>query len=287
MKKTKKKKKSQKKHQTKRQLIFPVVILVALGIIIALYVLWHAAAPAKVERLVTFYDRGTKHVVLTYAGTVREALQAANINVDARDIVEPSQKSRLTESHPDVIIYRSRPVAVVDGGRHQTVMTVAQSPNAILKAGGFEPLGRKDKAAFRIGDIATDGAVVVLDVERTKLKKRKVVFIPRPDALTVSKGAQVFVDSDGVAHRETYYDLPMNIVIGSCGASGSYKVRSDGAKVDQDGYVLVAANLTSYPRCTIVETSLGPGKVYDTGGFAAVHPYGFDLATDWTNYNGQ
>lgn len=78
----------------------------------------------------------------------------------------------------------------------------------------------------------------------------------------------------------------MNIVIGACGGGG-YTIRYDGAKIDADGYVLVAANYASYPRCTVVETSLGPGKVYDTGGFAARHPYGFDLATDWTNYDGR
>ena len=71
----------------------------------------------------------------------------------------------------------------------------------------------------------------------------------------------------------------------ACGG-GSYSVRTDGAKVDQVGYVLVAANLSRYPRCSIVETSLGPGKVYDTGGFAARNPEQFDLATDWSNHNG-
>jgi hypothetical protein len=34
-----------------------------------------------------------------------------------------------------------------------------------------------------------------------------------------------------------------------------------------------------------LKQGLGPGKVYDTGGFAARHPYGFDLATDWTNHD--
>ena len=32
---------------------------------------------------------------------------------------------------------------------------------------------------------------------------------------------------------------------------------------------------------------MGPGKVYDTGGFAARYPHGFDLATDWTNNDGR
>jgi uncharacterized protein YabE (DUF348 family) len=106
-----------------------------------------------------------------------------------------------------------------------------------------------------------------------------------PNALTKSKGAQQFTDSKGVTHRETYYDLNMNVVMRACGGGG-YTVRSDGAKVDKDGYILIAAHLGNYPRCSVVETSMGPGKVYDTGGFATKHPHGFDLATDWTRADG-
>lgn len=107
------------------------------------------------------------------------------------------------------------------------------------------------------------------------------------NGLTKSKGAHHFTDSKGVTHRETYYDLPMNVVMGACGG-GTYTVRiADGAKVDKDGYILVAANLRNYPRCSVVETSMGPGKVYDTGGFAVRHPHGFDLATDWTVADGR
>ncbi len=119
--------------------------------------------------------------------------------------------------------------------------------------------------------------------------KKEIVIVgtkPSGDGLSKSKGVLHYTDSRGVVHRETYYDLPMNVVIGFCGG-GSYSVRADGAKVDEDGYILVAANLSRYPRCSTVETSLGPGKVYDTGGFATVHPDGFDLATDWTNNDGR
>ncbi|MBR3332173.1 G5 domain-containing protein [Candidatus Saccharibacteria bacterium] len=88
-----------------------------------------------------------------------------------------------------------------------------------------------------------------------------------------------------VERQETFYDLDMGIVIGFCGTS--YSVRADGVKVDQDGYVMVAANLSRYPRCSVVETSLGAGKVYDTGSFATSNPEQFDIATDWTNHNGR
>lgn len=108
--------------------------------------------------------------------------------------------------------------------------------------------------------------------------------------LTVGKGRNYYTytkpDGTTVLRQETYYDLNMAIVMHTCGG-GDYTVREDGAKVDKDGYVLVAANLGLYPRCTVVETSLGPGKVYDTGGFAASNPEQFDLATDWTNKDGR
>ena len=246
------------------------------------------AKPTQPERIVTFYDRGIVRSILTRADTVRDALKFAHIEVDPHDIMEPSIDSSFTKSYVDVIIYRSRLVAVTDGTARQKVMTALQSPNEILKEAGLKALGPKDKTSFEQGDLAIDGAPTKLIVSRAKLKiTHRVSFQPKPNALTKSKGAQVYVDSDTVVHRETYYDLPMGIVMKSCGAAGTYTIRSDGAKVDQDGYVLVAANLAAYPKCTIVDTSMGPGKVYDTGSFAARYPYGFDLATDWTNYDGQ
>lgn len=110
---------------------------------------------------------------------------------------------------------------------------------------------------------------------------------PGPNALTKAKGAQYYTDSNGINHRETYYDLNMSVVMQACGQGGYYTVRPDGVKVDRAGYVLIAANYGRYPRCSIVETSVGPGRVYDTGGFATRYPDGFDLATDWTNYDGR
>jgi hypothetical protein len=274
-------------HKRLIALAVAVLLFVVVGMIYALL----RPEPSGTKRLVTFYDRGAPQVVLTRATTVQEALDAAQIRVGAHDEVEPGRDSALTSQNVDVIIYRSRLVAIQDGVIRRSVVTVAQSANAVLKVAKLQPLNAKDSASFRQGTLTYDGAGVVLAVERAAIKKKtpaaRPVFKPRADALTPSKGAQVFVDSQGVAHRETYYDLPMNVVIGACGPDGIYTIRSDGAKVDQDGYVLVAANLGSYPRCTVVETSLGPGKVYDTGGFAVHHPYGFDLATDWSNYNGQ
>lgn len=118
-------------------------------------------------------------------------------------------------------------------------------------------------------------------------KQVEIVGIKPRDGLSKAKGVYMFTDSNGISHRETYYDLLMNVVMRNCGGDGTYTVREDGVKVDKDGYVLIAAHLGRYPRCSVVETSLGPGKVYDTGSFTSKHPDGFDLATDWTNSDGR
>lgn len=269
-----------------KQLLLVGGVLLAVCVVVA-YGIIRITTPTQPQRLVRFYDRGIEQSTLTTASTVRDALKAAAIEIDPHDIVEPTVDTALTESYVDIIIYRSRPVAIVDGSIRQTIMTSLQSPNGMLEEAGLNALGPKDKTTFSKGDLIIDGAHVNLIVSRAELEAPpQVSFQPKPNALTSSKGAHVYVDTDGVAHRETYYDLPMNVVIKSCGAAGTYTIRSDGAKIDQDGYILVAANLAAYPRCTIVDTSMGPGKVYDTGGFAVRHPYGFDLATDWSNHNG-
>jgi len=125
-------------------------------------------------------------------------------------------------------------------------------------------------------------------VTRNPTQQNEVIGIYNAGAgLTKSRGAQYWTDSKGISHRETYYDLNMSAVMQSCGQGGYYTVRPDGAKVDAQGYILIAANYSNYPKCSLVETSLGTGKVYDTGGFAARYPNGFDLATDWSSADGR
>ena len=265
------------------------IVFIAIGSIVAGYLyVFQSDTPEKSpnDRLVTFHDRGQDHVILTRATSVRQALEDAKIAVDPKDVVEPAIDSELLSTDSAVIIYRARPILVVDGAFREKVLTAAQSPNEIATAAGITQISDKDKTSTLKTDFIADGASTKLVIERAVPEVVKPVFAPTDRALTASKGAQLFVDSSGVAHRETYYDLPMNAVIGACGGS-DYTIRYDGAKIDKDGYVLVAANYRVYPKCSVVETSMGPGKVYDTGGFALRYPHGFDLATDWSNRNGR
>ena len=87
----------------------------------------------------------------------------------------------------------------------------------------------------------------------------------------------------GPSGKETYYNLPMSGVIAimeDLGYTGEYWVREDGAKMLGD-FIMVAAELGSRPKGTIIKTSLGWAVVADTGGFARYNPTQLDIATAW------
>jgi uncharacterized protein YabE (DUF348 family) len=232
---------------------------------------------------------GTKTTVYTHKTTVAELLTEKGINLAENDTVSVSLDTKITK---DMTISLWR-----EGIQTVTIKEpIAFEVEKILDAD--QPLGyRQVKTPGQEGertvtyevDVQNGQEVSRKEIQSVTVKesKKQIEIVgakPPAGGLTKAKGAQHFTDSNGVVHRETYYDLPMNVVMRACG--GSYSIRADGAKIDQGGYVVIAANLSRYPRCSVVETSLGPGKVYDTGGFAAVHPDGFDLATDWTNNDG-
>ncbi|MBR3257112.1 G5 domain-containing protein [Candidatus Saccharibacteria bacterium] len=152
----------------------------------------------------------------------------------------------------------------------------------------------KVKKVYKVRTV--NGEVVekeLISEEVIRAPKNRIVAIGATkisaSPLTPSMGRNRYTSTNlsgqTVERQETFYDLPMSGVMAYCGKS-SYTVREDGAKIDDEGFVIVAAELSRYPRCSVVETSLGKGKVYDTGGFAATNPEQFDLATDWTNRNG-
>ena len=389
-------------------------VFVGIAILLATFAVLLSSTVLKAQdeggkRLITVYDRGSEISFLTSEKTVAAALKENEIELDARDTVEPARNEELIASEYQVNIYRARPVVVVDGAKRVKVMTPFQtvkhiasdadislydedvalmqrSDDFIDDGAGLQmvitraiPLqldlyGRVSEVrtqAKTVGEMLNEKAITlgvngrtslplttpitagmnlrvwregkqtltidqtinydveqVFDADREvgyrqvqtpgvagvrsvtyeveikdgvevarqeiaqiviKSPSKELITVgvkPGPNSLTKAKGAQYYVDSKGISHRETYYDLNMSGVMQSCGQGGRYTVRVDGAKVDADGYVIVAANYGNYPKCSVVETSMGPGKVYDTGGFAARHPHGFDLATDWSQADG-
>ena len=74
-------------------------------------------------------------------------------------------------------------------------------------------------------------------------------------------------------HSETYYSQKV-LPGGGLAIPGRHSA-SDGTIRDKDNYIVVASD--DYPKGTVVQTSLGAGKVYDTGSGKG----NIDLYTDW------
>jgi len=78
------------------------------------------------------------------------------------------------------------------------------------------------------------------------------------NALTSWRGAQYF---DG--HKETYYSE--RVLPGYGLRIPGRHVADDGTIRDEEGYIAVAADPSFMSRGSVLMTSLGPAKVYDTG----------------------
>ena len=84
------------------------------------------------------------------------------------------------------------------------------------------------------------------------------VYNTGTSGLTKSKGVVYYND-----HKETYYSE--RVLPGSTLNIPGRHVANDGTVRDKDGYISVAANGSYLSKGSVVKTSLGPGKVYDSG----------------------
>lgn len=233
---------------------------------------------------------GKKITAYTQGKTVQAMIKEKSIKLASDDTVSVPLSTPITAGMT-VEIWRNGVQTVTE---EQAVPFAVEKVLDMDRPVGYHEIKTKGEPGMRLVTYAinakdgkeTSRSEIQNVLSKQPVKQVELVGNKPSNPLSKSKGAAYFTDSLGVSHRETYYDLPMNIVINACGG-GTYTIRADGAKIDRDGYILVAANYGRYPRCAVVETSMGLGKVYDTGGFAARYPDGFDLATDWTNYDGR
>jgi hypothetical protein len=144
-------------------------------------------------------------------------------------------------------------------------------------------------------EIARNIALAEKDLAESEKSKSEDVFVASagsyspadysytPDGSCLTPSAGVY---NGPSGKETYYNLDMSGCIEIMRGMGyteeeyPYWVREDGAKMFGP-YVMVAAELGSRPKGTILPCSLGAAIVVDTGGFAASNPTQLDIATNW------
>lgn len=118
------------------------------------------------SRLITVHDRGTDQSFVSKEATVRQALEAGGVHVEAGDTVEPGLDEELVAQEYSINIYRARPVVIVDGVSRTRVVTAAQVPSQIARDAGIS-LAAEDTAQFaQTEDIVSDGASLRMTVTR-------------------------------------------------------------------------------------------------------------------------
>ena len=144
------------------------------------------------------------------------------------------------------------------------------SPNTIVKTPTCEDT-TYEQIIKKLKDI---NAIETIDIEtkpETKPEKKTTVLTPR-------KGV-----NQGPTGKETWYNMDMTGVLYLMNHLGytyeeyPYWIREDGVKMFGD-YVMAAADLSIFPKGTIVESSLGTAMIVDTGD---LEPYQLDIAVNW------
>ena len=117
-----------------------VLVLAVVLIVSAIFTPLVRAADNKIDnssRLVTFYDEGEEHSILTKSRTVGEALDEVGLRIGDKDSVTPAVDSELNSSIVVVNIRRARPVTIADenGQRIRTVTAEIDATKIIESVG--------------------------------------------------------------------------------------------------------------------------------------------------------
>lgn len=106
-------------------------------------------------------------------------------------------------------------------------------------------------------ELTVEEAMQAISLGSMKLEY-SALYTTSASRLTKSKGAIYFN-----GHKETYYSQKVLPGVG-LNIPGRH-VADDGTIRDAEGYISVAANPSFMSKGSVVITSLGPAKVYDTG----------------------
>ena len=131
-----------------------------------------------------------------------------------------------------------------------------------------EELKRREAAAKKAAQEAKEKEEKAAQTSKTPSSGGGYDMPSGNGVLTKKKGVNYFN-----GHRETYYSQKV-LPGGGLKIPGRH-IASDGTIRDADGYICVASS--DYPKGTVVQTSLGAGKVYDTGCASGT----IDIYTDW------
>ncbi len=234
---------------------------------------------AMKERMVYFYEeaRGTSWLSALFGATSfvdflnRVQYQQALYDYDAAQldafevlVEEVEEKQATLDAEIENLGDMVEEQAILQATLNATIATKEQE---------YETVKAEEEAAA--AEAAAKAAAAEAAAKAAEAEKQKRATTD--SVAYVSGGSGALTKSKGVVwyngHKETYYSqrvLPGN----NLNIPGRH-VDERGVICDGDGYVCVASY--EYPKGTIIETSLGTGKVYDW----CATPGVIDIYTDW------
>ena len=156
--------------------ITPVLYGIAAGaacFLFVLFLLFTPMADAATENesesnshYITIYDDGEKlPSVKTNAVTVKEALERADITLDAADSVDPALDTIINTENYYINIHRARPVVVIDGAVKKYILSSCYDADSIAESAGITIYdGDKVETLNPSGEFLETGASLVLKV---------------------------------------------------------------------------------------------------------------------------
>lgn len=110
--------------------------LVLLSMLVAVGLVWRGAHTPTVyaseNYVVIVRHDDQKQIVPTDAKTVGELLQRLHVNIESGDRVEPAADQPITGDNFLVNVYRSAPIAIVDGASYTLVTSAAATPRSVV-----------------------------------------------------------------------------------------------------------------------------------------------------------
>lgn len=210
------------------------------------------------------YDREKLDELHTLQTTIAE--QEKHLKDEQKS--QKSMKEKLSAHRKELQTKADQTGADIDSLREQ----IKKIKDEEARKAAEEELKRREAAAKKAAEEAAKKAA-----EAEKAAQASKTPSSSGGGYDMPSGNGVLTKKKGVnyynGHRETYYSQKV-LPGGGLNIPGRH-VASDGTIRDSDGYICVASS--DYPKGTVVQTSLGAGKVYDTGCASGT----IDLYTDW------
>lgn len=231
---------------------------------------------------VNSYDRQ----MLAELTTLKETIASQQEHLESEQTSQKEQQEELTEKKKTLTAKAEETSTNLDEINEQIEqLKEQQRKEAEEKARKEAEEEAKKKAAEEEAAAKTAKKSTKKETTKTTKTEKKDTTSQNKSSSTsdVSKNDKISSNSGGLTkskgvvyyngHRETYYS--QKVLPGNGLKIPGRHVASDGTIRDEDGYICVASS--DLPKGTVVQTSLGAGKVYDSGCASGT----IDLYTDW------